>query len=152
MNGILNAAGASALTIGTGTNNGTLTAKTAGGELIIHNFSSNAVTVNSVIANNSTASTLTKAGTGSVIVTAANTYSGVTFVNQGTLEVSGATGALANTSNVTVNTGGTLLLSSTTTAVGGQINDSAAVTLAGGTIQARRQRHRRNRGCPDPLQ
>ena len=136
MNGILNRSGASALTIGTGTNNGTLTAKTAGLELVLLNFSSNPLTVNSVIANNSTASTLTKAGTGSVIVTAANTYSGATIVNQGTLEVAGTAGALANTSRVTVNTGGTLLLSSTTAAAGGQIADGAGVTLAGGTIQA----------------
>ncbi len=138
VNGILNGANSTELTIGNGTNNGTLTAKTAGGELIIQNYSSNAVTVNSVIANNSTASSLTTAGTGSIIVTAANTYSGVTIVNQGTLQVSGTAGALANTSSVTVNTSGTLLLSSTTTvrAGGGMINDTAGVTLAGGTIRA----------------
>jgi len=136
VNGILNASGASALTIGNGTNNGTITAKTAGLELVLQNFSSNALTVNSVIADNNTASTLTTAGTGSVIVTASNTYSGVTNVNQGTLEIAGTAGALANTSRVTVNTGGTLLLSSTTTAAGGQINDSAEIVLAGGTIKA----------------
>ncbi len=54
--GILNASGSSALTIGNGTNNGTLTTNTAGGELVLHNYSSNAVTVNSVIANNTSAS------------------------------------------------------------------------------------------------
>ena len=136
VNGILNRSGASALTIGGGTNNGTLTAKTAGGELILLNFSSNPLTVNSVIANNNTASILTTGGTGSVIVTAANTYSGVTIVSQGTLEVGGTAGSLANTSQVTINTGGTLLLSSTTAAGGGQVNDGAEVTLAGGTIKA----------------
>jgi autotransporter-associated beta strand protein len=135
MNGILNVADGSALSIGTGTNNGTLTANTAGGDLVLLNFSSNAVTINSVIADNSTASTLMTGGSGSIIVTVANTYSGVTSVGQGALEVGGAAGALANTSHVTVNTGGTLLMSSSTTAIGGRINDGAAVTLAGGAIR-----------------
>jgi autotransporter-associated beta strand protein len=136
VNGIINAAGASALTIGTGTNNGTLTAKTDGGELILHNFSSTTMTVNSVIADNGTASALTKAGTGVVMVTGANSYSGATFVNQGVLEVGGATGALAGTTSVTINADGVVLLSSTSTDTGGQINDSAAIFLAGGTIEA----------------
>lgn len=136
VNGILNAADASALTIGTGTDNGTLTANTDGGELILHNFSSNTMTVNSVIADNGAASTLTKAGTGVVMVTGANSYSGATFVNQGVLEVAGATGALAGTTSVTINTDGVVLLTSTSTDTGGQINDSAAIFLAGGTIEA----------------
>ena len=51
--------GAGALTIGTGTNNGTLTADASGGELVLQNFSTNALTVNSVIANNTSASSLT---------------------------------------------------------------------------------------------
>jgi fibronectin-binding autotransporter adhesin len=135
VNGILNASGSSALTIGNGTSNGTLTANTAGGELVLLNFSSNALTVNSTIANNSTSSPLTTGGSGSVIVTAANTYSGGTIVNQGMLEISGTAGALANTSSMSVNTGGTLHLNSSTAAVGGQVNDSAGATLAGGTIQ-----------------
>jgi fibronectin-binding autotransporter adhesin len=90
VNGILNATNASALTIGTGTNNGTLTANTAGGDLVLLNFSSNALTVNSVIANNSTASTLTKAGTGTLSLTAANTYTGGTVLNGGTVNFSGS--------------------------------------------------------------
>ena len=90
VNGILNATNASALTIGTGTNNGTLTANIAGGDLVLLNFSSNALTVNSVIANNSTASTLTKAGTGTLSLTAANTYTGGTVLNGGTVNFSGS--------------------------------------------------------------
>ena len=50
--GILLPNGSGALNIGNGTNNGTLTAATAGGELVIQNFSTtNDLTVNSVIAN-----------------------------------------------------------------------------------------------------
>ena len=55
--GILNATGSSALTIGNGTNNGTLTKRgwRRGANWCSYNYSTNALTVNSVIANNGTA-------------------------------------------------------------------------------------------------
>lgn len=62
-------------------------------------------------------------------LTGANTYSGATTVNAGTLALAASSGpALANTSAVTL-TGGSLTL-----AASNQVNDTAAVTLAGGTL------------------
>jgi autotransporter-associated beta strand protein len=86
--------------------------------------------VSSVIANGSQASGLTKAGAGTLALSGANTYTGVTTVNAGTL-IAGATSgsALGSTSAITVNSGGTLLLGASD-----QINDTATVTLAGGTL------------------
>ncbi|SHH02342.1 Por secretion system C-terminal sorting domain-containing protein [Flavobacterium fluvii] len=51
---------------------------------------------------------LTKVGTGSLILTNANTYTGVTNLNGGKLIVNNATGSGAGTGTLTVNTGGTL--------------------------------------------
>ncbi|SHG82781.1 Por secretion system C-terminal sorting domain-containing protein [Flavobacterium fluvii] len=51
---------------------------------------------------------LTKVGTGSLILTNANTYTGVTNVNGGKLVVNNTTGSGAGTGALTINTGGTL--------------------------------------------
>jgi autotransporter-associated beta strand protein len=51
---------------------------------------------------------LTKVGTGSLILTNANTYTGVTNVNGGKLIVNNTTGSGAGTGALTVNTGATL--------------------------------------------
>jgi fibronectin-binding autotransporter adhesin len=68
-------------------------------ELIVHVTSSNAtpaaatLTVGSVIANNGAAATsLTKSGNGTLVLGAANTYTGETTVNQGVLQFAGANG------------------------------------------------------------
>jgi fibronectin-binding autotransporter adhesin len=73
---------------------------------------------------------LQKNGAGALVLTGANTYSGSTTVNGGTLTVAAGSGsALASTSNVTVNSGGTVLLGASN-----QINNTATMTLAGGTF------------------
>ncbi|OYX85483.1 MAG: hypothetical protein B7Y83_04560 [Flavobacteriales bacterium 32-34-25] len=95
---------------------------------------------------------LTKVGTGSLILTNANTYTGVTNVNGGKLIVNNTTGSGAGTGNLIVNTGGTLsgtgILANTisvasggTLAPGypafGTLTVSKAVTLqAGSTYEA----------------
>ncbi len=75
---------------------------------------------------------LQKNGVGTLVLTGANTYSGSTTINSGTLTVANTSGsALGLTSNVTVNSGGTLMLGATGT---DQINNTATMTLAGGTF------------------
>ncbi|MFN2623421.1 MAG: beta strand repeat-containing protein [Chthoniobacterales bacterium] len=73
---------------------------------------------------------LQKNGAGELILTGANTYSGSTTVNGGTLTLANSSGsALGSTNNITVNSGGTVLLGQSN-----QINNTATMTLAGGTF------------------
>ncbi|MFZ5781135.1 MAG: autotransporter-associated beta strand repeat-containing protein [Pseudomonadota bacterium] len=74
------------------------------------------------------AGSLTKAGAGTLTLSAANSYSGGTHVNAGTLMISGG-GTLGVTSGSTTVNGGTLDLGGTT-----QTQDGG-VSLTGGTIQ-----------------
>jgi autotransporter-associated beta strand protein len=118
--------------------NGTLKSNTAtNSELIVQQWGTGKLTIGSVIADGNGASTLTKAGTGTLILTGANTYTGATTVNAGTLSLdnAGTTSArLVNTSNITLNSGGTLLLASSSGSSTDRINNSATVTLNGGTF------------------
>lgn len=79
------------------------------------------------------AGSLTKAGSGTLILTGASSYTGATVVDAGTLEISGA-GTLGSTSGVTVNTGATLRVNSTASA--GAIANAAGVAL-NGTLEVR---------------
>ena len=71
-----------------------------------------------------------KAGAGAVTFTTANSYTGETWIQFGTLELNAAGGAAKNTTSVRVSTNATLLISQNN-----QVNDSASVTLSGGTIR-----------------
>jgi fibronectin-binding autotransporter adhesin len=74
---------------------------------------------------------ITKQGTGALIVTASNSFTGAVDVQAGLLNLNSATGgAAASTASLTVATNATLLVS-----VSDQVNNSASVTLSGGTIQ-----------------
>jgi autotransporter-associated beta strand protein len=72
---------------------------------------------------------LEKEGSGTLILTAANTYTGVTIVDAGTLAITdaGALGSTAAGSGTTVNTGGTLDLRNVT-------GVAEPITLVGGTL------------------
>ncbi len=74
---------------------------------------------------------LTKQGTGTLVLTATNAYTGVTAINTGTLAVSGD-GVISNSATITVAGGATLDVSGHT---GGGITLEAGQTLAGnGTV------------------
>lgn len=74
---------------------------------------------------------ITKQGTGTLVVTGNNTYTGAVSVDAGVLNLnSSAGGAAATTSSLSVASGATLLLSQSD-----QVSNAAGVTLSGGTIQ-----------------
>ena len=116
--GVLIPSGMQSVTFGTTPGSGTLTAGGAAntpGELVLINNSANNLLVNSVIADNGTGDSVsvTKAGSGAVTLTGANTYSGSTIIGGGALTVGvdanfGTTPAAATVANIIVN-GGTLL-------------------------------------------
>ena len=71
---------------------GTLTGSNTG-DLILHQFNTGGnLTISSIIANNTGATGLTKTGTGLVVLSGANTYTGTTRVFEGTLRVTGNSG------------------------------------------------------------
>jgi len=67
-------------------------------------------TISNGLTNNVLA--LTKDGSSTLTLTGANSYTGSTVINGGTLLISGATGASSGTSAITVNNGGTFSYSS----------------------------------------
>ncbi len=88
---ILVGAGQEALTLGAVANDGTLAAAAAGGELTLINNGASLLTVNALIADNTTASPLFKAGDGTVLLAGANTFSGTTTLLAGTLRLGSGT-------------------------------------------------------------
>ena len=80
-----------------GANNTTITGGTIRGantsDLIIHQFNTGGnLTIGSIIANNTGATGVTKTGTGTVILSGANSYTGTTRIFEGTLRVTGNNG------------------------------------------------------------
>jgi autotransporter-associated beta strand protein len=108
-NGLL-ASGGTNITLGGGTTP-RLQPTSSGGEIVIRVAgSSDQLTVNSIIQNNTTASPLTKTGAGTLVLSGTNTYTGQTYVNDGTLTISNVAnlGASPTTGgNVTVLTSAT---------------------------------------------
>ena len=88
----------------------------------------NTLTVGGVIGDGSNGYGLTKAGSGTLKLAGANTYTGATTVNAGTLEVGTAGTGIASGSATTVNSTGTLLVDS------GATVGSSTVAVSGGTI------------------
>jgi autotransporter-associated beta strand protein len=83
---------------------GTLRGATAADLVVIQNNTAGSLTIGSTISDNGGATGLTKAGTGTLILSAANNYSGITTVAQGNLTYTGTLGS----GPVNVVSGGTL--------------------------------------------
>lgn len=71
-------------------------ANTVGLDTVIHHHGSGTLTIASVIANNTNAQALTKTGAGTVILTAANTFTNRVNIQEGVLQVGDGTTATAN--------------------------------------------------------
>ncbi len=132
--GLLIGSGQAALTIGAAVNEGILQAPAAGGQLTLSNFSTAALTINSVIADNTSASPVVIGGTGTIILAGTNTYTGQTSVDGGVLRLGANVNLGAQATGATLNlSGGTL----TATATFGLYNGAAgtnnrAVVLGSG--------------------
>ncbi len=129
--------GANATTISGGTLTG---AAATGSEVIVHQHNSTAATISAVIANNGANTGLTKAGNGTLILAGANSYTGDTHVNQGTLQVgNGATNGALGSGNIYTDATVAFNRSDTVTvnnAIGGSgqvVNAGTGTTKLGGT-------------------
>jgi len=60
----------------------------SGADLIVHQNASAALTINSALANNGAATSLTKDGVGTLIITGVNTMTGTNYLNGGVVQVS----------------------------------------------------------------
>ena len=85
---IMIAAGKEALTLGTQEDEGLVMAAAAGGGLALINESTSTLTLNAAVTNNTSASSLAKYGSGPVKLTGRNSYTGVTLIDKGVLEIS----------------------------------------------------------------
>ena len=97
------------------------------------NNSANALTVSGIISGSGT---LTKGGTGTVILSGANTYATNTTINSGTLVASGNTPGVLASGNAFTLAGGTFDYKSTNGSANTQTIGNVAVTLGANTIQS----------------
>ena len=90
LNGTLTLAAGGLLVTGTGANaitGGTLEGA-SGADLIVHQYSTGDLTISSTLADNSSATALTKSGSGRLIIAGTDTMTGNNYLNGGTVEVS----------------------------------------------------------------
>ena len=155
--GIMIGTGQEAVTIGAAAGDGTLTGASAGGVLYLNNNNAaRNLTVNAVIADNTSPSALATAG--NVLLQGVNTYTGATYVNAGTLEIGGAGQLAGGTYSADIaiargaafkyNSSADQILSGSISGSGGLLKDAAgtltlsvantytgATTISGGTLQ-----------------
>jgi autotransporter-associated beta strand protein len=113
--------------------NGTLRAGATGSDLIVHSYGTGGLTISSVIADNGGNNGLTKTGDGTLTLAgaAANTFTGTTTVNDGTLALDKTDGTTALAGAVVVGDGrGTDVLRLDSSE---QIANTANLTLRGST-------------------
>jgi len=126
--------GRAALTIGENAGDGTVTAQTGGGTLELQNDSTAELRVNAAVANNGSASSLLKQGTGPVRLAGVNTYTGPTAIQDGTLIIDGAAsqtlpGIISGAGALTKAGAGTLTLT-------GNNSYQGLTTISAGTVFA----------------
>ncbi len=119
-------------------------------DLVVHQYNSGGLTIDSTINNNGVnATSLTKAGTGTLVLTGTNNFTGGLRVNSGTVQIVGTSRA-QGIGTVTVNTNGTLDLTGSTgtnalayagnglikfTGTTGRVTWSGAVSTFTGTVE-----------------
>ena len=102
----------------------------SGTDTTVHQAGSAALTVASIIGGG--AGTLTKDGPGTLILTAANTYTGTTTIGSGTLQIAGAGSLTAGTYAASIIDNGTLAFNTSVSHVlTGVISGNGAVLLQG---------------------
>lgn len=144
--------GQSALTLGLGIGDGAVSPLSPGGTLDLDNASASALTLNAALADNTTASSVTKNGPGDVIIAGPTLYTGLTAINEGALTFAGhditqrLAGAI-NGSGTLIKTGTNLLdLAAVNTSFAGSLliqqgtvrvhQNGALGTAAAGTVIA----------------
>jgi autotransporter-associated beta strand protein len=123
-----------ALTLGSAPSQGFLAPLVASGQLQLINQSTNVLTINASITNNTGASSLNKIGSGVVVLTGTNTYTGPTTIQQGVLEFGGSStqirsGVISGSGTLAKSGSGTLTLSAGN-------NYTGPTTISGGTLKA----------------
>ena len=110
----------------------------AAGDIIFHQYSTGTVTVSADIVNNATVvaavTNLVKAGTGTLVLAGAKTFTGVVFVNGGTLQFSNNNqlGNAAAATAITIRDGATLSYTGATATIAGSLAASHTFALTGG--------------------
>ena len=95
------------------------------------------ITINKQMQDYGGAGTLTKSGAGTLTLSTYNAYTGGTTVNQGTLELAGATGGWGHLRGaITVNSGATLAITGGDGTGFGWNNAPTSLTINGGTFNA----------------
>ena len=94
----------------------------SGADLIVQQYSSGDLTIASALANNGTATSLTKSGPGKLIITGSNNMTGTNYLNAGVVEVN-SMGKLAS--------GPIIMTSGTLRYTGTDITDTRAIMLNG---------------------
>ena len=84
---------------------------------------------------------LTKAGSGLLLLTGGNPFTGVTTVNQGTLEATVTNGGLGGTSGVVIAPGGTVDLAGINVWTVAQAQSGTFVVDISGRLQVGERRH-----------